>query len=246
MQLHLRPGPVPATMSRNLQQSIVCAACSSSASVLDVGGIGAFSSSAPVHDDVNKAARTCDTGRTVSKDATNQHCRRAREVHDVSFAISPTGKPLCSHASYSVSHDGRFYAVAVCVAEGKEGDRGDAALRAPPPPVGVDVVDCRRHVNVNDFAPFFDAEELRSASENRAEFFRIWARKEAESKVGGEGLWRALRPRRAVDGADDRSGFCHEIVQLDDDHICAVAMRTRDANASVSTPCTDARRRRLP
>jgi hypothetical protein len=35
-------------------------------------------------------------------------------------------------------------------------------------------------------------------------------------------------------------------VQLDDDHICAVAMRTRDANASVSTPCTDARRRRLP
>ena len=121
------------------------------------------------------------------------------------FYHSKQGKPMCNVTSYSVSHDGDYYVVAVT--------ENSSVLN-----IGVDIVDCRRHINLSDFSPFFTAQEL--SFNNTREFFKMWARKEAEAKVSGEGIWLKLGSEKRVDKENVHTVF----FEIDENHICAVAV----------------------
>lgn len=101
---------------------------------------------------------------------------------EISFAYNEQGKPYLAHSkiAFNVSHSGDWVVLAV----GRERT------------LGVDIEQLRSNVDPSAIAErYFTLEEqelLKESEQARADFYRIWVRKEAYVKARGSGLFREL------------------------------------------------------
>lgn len=96
------------------------------------------------------------------------------------------GKPYVPGVHLSVSHGGDYF---VCIIADK--------------PVGIDVQEKRRASSEKIAARYFSSDENNYIKENgEAGFFKLWTRKEAYSKLTGEGLAELIRGTEVINRND--------------------------------------------
>lgn len=115
-------------------------------------------------------------------------CLEEYGVHDPQILRTPKGKPyveLCD-TYLSVSHSGEYF---LCIIA----DR----------PVGIDVQE-RKRSNSDKIAERYFTEREKSFIRDNGEngFFTVWTRKEAYSKLTGEGIAEIIRGTEVIDRED--------------------------------------------
>jgi 4'-phosphopantetheinyl transferase len=204
--MRLRPGQVHVWCARLDAQVLDLAACRASLSDEERARADRLR--------VPGAARRFTAARARLRDVLGDYL--SIPAKDVRLAVAPGGKPYVPGVSlhFSVSHSADLLIVAV----------GGA-------PLGVDVEDLRRHVNMMAIARrFFTAEEAaaldRQPAAGRARaFYRLWTRKEAVLKARGVGFAQPLQsvPVSIEPGVSSSGGWRLADLDVDGDAVAALA-----------------------
>ena len=144
---------------------------------------------------------------------------------DIAFEYSENGKPHVegSDIDFNVSHSGEWVVLAI----GRSRN------------IGVDIEMINRELDVMAIASrYFTPEEIariENSEDRHAEFFQLWARKEAYVKACGSTLFRELRSFAipAGDGEKDGWHFCR--LEAGSKYVAAVVTD----NITASVPCFD-------
>ncbi|MBQ2845848.1 MAG: 4'-phosphopantetheinyl transferase superfamily protein, partial [Firmicutes bacterium] len=121
-------------------------------------------------------------------DALIKDCLEEYDVEDPQILRTPKGKPyveLCD-TYLSVSHSGEYF---LCIIAER--------------PVGIDVQE-RKNSNSDKIAERYFTEREKSFIRDNGEngFFTVWTRKEAYSKLTGEGIAEIIRGTEVIDRED--------------------------------------------
>lgn len=134
----------------------------------------------------NYKERYPDLKGSILTDQLIKDCLMKYGMQSAQVLRTPKGKPYVSGVHLSVSHGGNYF---VCIIADK--------------PVGIDVQEVRKVAADKIAGRYFTEAEIKYMEENKESgFFVLWTRKEAYSKLTGEGLAEVIKGTEVLERRD--------------------------------------------